>query len=94
MSLIVAVSTTMMTYMHESEECVALITTAAYDDGQIMQQFGQGAKWLEIKPPHKGVKKVGVCRVCGFTIYEDDQWLFSSEGEGWTEHEMTEDCKE
>ena len=95
MSLIVAVSTTMMTYMHESEECVALVTTAAYDNGQIMQQFGRGAKWVEIKLPHKGVDMVGVCRDCGCAIWRDQEWKFESlaqEGKGSMWHEFEEDC--
>ncbi len=68
-----------------------LVITQGYSDGRIIQQWGVGTDWIQIKNPDTFRRMVGTCRSCDKPIYEDDEWNFSVK-EGWVEHMMEDDC--
>lgn len=70
---------------------ITQIITQGYSDGRIIQQFGEGNDWVEIKAPDNFVKIVGTCKDCGGHVFEEQEWKFSK-NEGWISHTFDEDC--
>lgn len=75
----------------DGKEASALVITQGYDDGRIMQQFGEGENWVQIKVPDEMAVMVGACKYCQKPIFEDDEWYYS-EQQGTKWHMFEEDC--
>ena len=68
-----------------------LVRTIYYDNGVVVEQFGRGNDWVQIKNADLETQEVGKCRDCGEMIYEHDEYEFSKQhGNQW--HGIEDDC--
>ena len=76
----------------DGKDHTAMVITIGYEDGRVIQQWGEGEDWIEIKRADSFRKIAGICKDCDDYVFMDQEYKFSSK-EGWCVHIIEEDCK-
>lgn len=67
-----------------------VVTVKFYEDGRVIQQYGDGEDWLQICDPDQFTPLVGICIDCQKQIYKADEWFESTDGR--LQHALDTDC--